>query len=122
MAAAAAEAKPDPFDRELKLWQYDVTLGDWAAVKAFLAKLSKEEGKAAFEHLIQSLSNPMGMQNNQQMQMQMQQMQQMQMNMGMQFGMSSPGAPPPQQFMFEKNVFANSGYLRPGRRGPAWTR
>ena len=106
--APASEAKLDPFDRELKSFQYDVTLGDWSAVKSYLSKLTKDEGKAAFDQLIQSLSNPMGMQGNQQMQMQMQQMQmQMQMNMGMQFGMGSPGAPPPQQFMFEKNVFTN---------------
>ncbi len=103
--APSGDAKVDPFDRDLKSFQYDVTLGDWSAVKSFLAKLNKDEGKAAFDQLIQSLSNPMVMQGNQQMQFQMQM--QMQMNMGMQFGMGSPGAPPPQQFMVEKNVISN---------------
>ena len=45
--------KADPFDQELKGFQYDVTLGDWAAVKAFLARLPEDEGKAAYEQLIQ---------------------------------------------------------------------
>ena len=71
--APSGDAKLDPFDRELKSFQYDVTLGDWSAVKGFLSKLTKDEGKAAYDQLIQSLSNPMGMQGNQQMQMQMQQ-------------------------------------------------
>ena len=67
-AGTAAECQARPFDQELKGFQYDVTLGDWPAVKAFLAKLPKEEGKAAYEQLIQGLSNPPGMQGNTQMQ------------------------------------------------------
>ena len=43
-----------------KSFQYDVTLGDWSAVKSFLAKLPKDEGKAAYEQLIQTLGNPDG--------------------------------------------------------------
>ena len=35
-AAGAEPAKPDPFDRELRGFQRDVTLSDWPAVKAFL--------------------------------------------------------------------------------------
>ena len=64
----AAEAKPNAFDLELKGFQYDVTLGDWPAVKVFLAKLPQEEGKAAYEQLILGLSNMPGMQGNMQMQ------------------------------------------------------
>ena len=101
--APSGDAKVDPFDRDLKSFQYDVTLGDWSAVKSFLAKLNKDEGKAAFDQLIQSLSNPMVMQGNQQMQFQMQM--QMQMNMGMQFGMGSPGAPRPSSSWSRKTSF-----------------
>ena len=50
--ATAPNAKPDGFDQELRGFQYDVTLGDWPAVKRFLAKLPQEEGKAAYEQLI----------------------------------------------------------------------
>ena len=57
---APAAASPDPFDRELRGFQYDVTLGDWAAVKAFLARLPEEEGKAAYEQLIQGLGGSPG--------------------------------------------------------------
>ena len=58
--ATAAGAKPDPFDLELRGFQYDVTLGDWPAVKAFLAKLPKDEGKAAYEQLDPGLRQPPG--------------------------------------------------------------
>jgi hypothetical protein len=111
----------DPFDRDLRAFQYDVTLGDWAAVKAFLAKLPEDEGKAAFEQLIQSLGGPPGMQNNmqmQQMQMQMQQMQQMQMNMGVPFGVNTNTPPNPQQFMMERNVFSNADVLALAKGAP----
>lgn len=117
---ASAGSEPDPFDRELRGLQYDVTLGDWAAVKAFLRKLPEDEGKAAYEQLIQSLGNPQSMQGNFQMQqMQMQQMQmQMQMNMGMSFG-GGAGAPPnPQQFMMEKNAITNQDVLELARAAP----
>ena len=63
-AGPAANAQPDPFDRELRGFQYDVTLGDWPAVTAFLARLPEEEGKAAYEQLVQGLGNPPGMQGN----------------------------------------------------------
>ncbi len=93
--SAAATAVPDPFDGELRGFQYDVTVGNWPLVKTFLAKLPEDEGKAAFEQLIQGLGNPPVMQGNAQMQqqMQMQQMQmQMQMNMGMSLGQGARGA------------------------------
>ena len=38
-AGRRANANPNPFDLELKGFQYDVTRGDWPAVKVFLAKL-----------------------------------------------------------------------------------
>ncbi len=121
MPAPGANPQLDPFDRDLKAFQYDVTLGDWAAVKAFLAKLPDDEGKAAYEQLIQSLGGPPGMQNDmqmQQMQMQMQQMQQMQMNMGMPFGVNTNAPPNPQQFMMEKNVFSNADVLALAKDAP----
>ena len=92
-------------------FQYDVTLGDWPAVKRFLAKLPQEEGKAAYEQLIASLSNMPSMQGNMQIQMQQQMQMQMQMNMGMPYGMNPSNAPPPQQFMMERNVFSNPDIL-----------
>ena len=81
-------------------------------MKTFLAKLPQEEGKAAYEQLIQGLAGP-PMQGNPQMQMQMQQMQQMQMqmNMGMAFGTSTSMPPNPQQFMMEKNAISNQDIL-----------
>ena len=108
-AGQPTEAISNAFDLALKGFQYDVTRGDWYAVKVFLAKLPQDEGKAAFEQLITSLSGMPGMQANMQMQqqMQMQMQQQMQMNMGMPYGMNMPNTPMPQQFMMERNVFAN---------------
>ena len=91
----AANALPDPFDGELRGFQYDVTVGNWPLLKTFLAKLPVDEGKAAYEQLIQGLSSPPPLQGNAQMQqqMQMQQMQmQMQMNMGMSFGQGGGSA------------------------------
>jgi hypothetical protein len=35
--APSGDVKLDPFDRELKSFQYDVTRGDWSAVKSFTA-------------------------------------------------------------------------------------
>ena len=119
-AQPVATSEPDAFDRELRGLQYDVTRGDWAGVKAFLAKLPEDEGKAAYEQLIQSLSSPPVMQGNMQMQqMQMQQMQmQMQMNMGMSFGNGTSAPPNPQQFMIEKNAFSNQDVLELARAAP----
>ncbi len=37
-----------------------MTLGDWAAVKRFLAKLPEAEGKAAYKRLVQALPNAPG--------------------------------------------------------------
>jgi hypothetical protein len=94
----SARNEPDPFDRDLRGLQYDVTTSDWAGVKAFLKKLPEGEGKAAYEQLIQGLGSPPVNQGNMQMQqMQMQQMQiQMQMNIGMSFGAGGTAPPNPQ--------------------------
>ena len=94
--AVAANAQPDPFDGELRGFQYDVTVGNWPLVKTFLANLPEDEGKAAYEQLIQGLGEPPPLRGNAQMQqqMQMQQMQmQMQMNMGVSFGQGGAAAP-----------------------------
>ena len=119
--AVAASALPDPFDGELRGFQYDVTVGNWPLVKTFLAKLPEDEGKAAYEHLIQVLGNPPPMQANAQMQqqMQMQQMQmQMQMNMGMSFGSGAAAPPNPQQFMMERNSISNQDLIELARVAP----
>ena len=108
--AAGTNAAADPFDLDLRGFQYDVTRGDWKAVKTFVARLPEDEGKAAYEQLIAGLSNPQGaMANNPQLQMQMQmQQQQMQMRMNMGMGMNiNPNAPPPQQFMMERCASSN---------------
>lgn len=52
-AKKAAEAKA--LDAEMAALQRQVTLGDWDAVKAYLAGLTKEEAKAGYEHLLRSL-------------------------------------------------------------------
>jgi hypothetical protein len=51
----AAKAKPDPLDAEMKALQRNVTLGNWAALKAYLAGLPADEAKAGYEHLLQAL-------------------------------------------------------------------
>ena len=43
------------FDRELKVFQRDVTLGRWPEVKAFGRVLDKEEGIAMYSRLLESL-------------------------------------------------------------------
>ena len=121
--AVAANAQQDPFDGELRGFQYDVTVGNWPLVRAFLAKLPVDEGKAAYEQLIQGLGDPPMMQGNAQMQqqMQMQQMQmQMQMNMGMSIGRAA-ALPNPQQFMMERNSIANQDLIElAGLRHKVW--
>jgi hypothetical protein len=107
-AGQAPEANSNAFDLMLKGFQYDVTRGDWPAVKMFLAKLPQDEGKAAYEQLIIGLNNLSGMQANM---MQAQMQQQMQINMDMPYGMNTPNAPMPQQFMMERNVFSNQDIL-----------
>ncbi|MCY3000478.1 MAG: hypothetical protein NTV21_01530 [Planctomycetota bacterium] len=59
-AKAAEEAKKQAeeakaIDAELKKFQRDVTLGDWAAVKAAMAGWAKDEQKAAYDTLLRSL-------------------------------------------------------------------
>ncbi|HXG08634.1 MAG TPA: hypothetical protein VNK04_02500 [Gemmataceae bacterium] len=80
----------DPIDLDLAVFQRAVTLGDWAGVKAFLAGLPEDEGKAAYKQLLQSLqgspARPMPL-------------------------METPGMPPmPMQFA-EQNVFAADDVL-----------
>lgn len=48
--------EPDPIDVELKALQRHVTLGQWAEVKAYFAKLTEEESKAGFEQMLRSLA------------------------------------------------------------------
>jgi len=97
--AGAEPAKPDPFDRELRGFQRDVTLSDWPAARAFLLRLEKEESKAAYNHLLESLaSGQVGGQGMMPGQVQM-------MNNGMQVQMQ------PQQFMMERNTFANQDVI-----------
>ena len=107
---AGEPAKPDPFDRELRGFQRDVTLSDWPAVKGFVAKLDKEEGKAAYDHLLQALaSGQAGGQGMMPGQMQMQMM----MNGGMAMPMQ------PQQYMMERNAFTNQDVLGLSWSAPA---
>jgi len=95
-ATPAAAASPDPFDRDLKALQLDVTLGDWPAVAKTLKGFEKDLGEAAFGQLLQALAN--GANGNQGM------MQgQVQFINGMQVAT-------PQQFM-ERNVFSNPDVL-----------
>jgi hypothetical protein len=46
---------PEPLDLELATFQRNVTLGKWAAVKAYLAGLPADEAKAGYEQLLRSL-------------------------------------------------------------------
>ncbi len=105
--AAAEPVKPDPFDRELRGLQRDVTLSDWPAVKAFLRKLEKDESKAAYNHLLQSLaSGQAGGQGMMPGQVQMMNRgRQVQMQTQMQMQMQ------PQQLMMERNAFANQDVI-----------
>jgi hypothetical protein len=100
LGAGTAAPKPDPFDRELRGFQRDVTLSDWPAVKAFLARLERDEGKAAYAHLLQALASGQtggpGMMPGQ-----------VQMMNGMQMPMPAQ----PQQLMMERNTFANQDVI-----------
>ncbi|HEY8503399.1 MAG TPA: hypothetical protein VIL46_02375, partial [Gemmataceae bacterium] len=55
------ESELDPIDAELKLFQRNVTLGDWPAVKKYLATLPEEEAKAGYKQLLQSFQRMPGM-------------------------------------------------------------
>lgn len=54
------EKEPDPFEIQLQEFQKNVTLGNWPAVKTFLAKLPKKEAKAAYKHLLTALQRSPG--------------------------------------------------------------
>jgi hypothetical protein len=98
-------AKSDSFDSDLRGLQRDVTLGDWVAVRRFLAGLDKVEGKAVYDHLIQALASGQagmpGMMPGQ-----------VQMINGMQVQMQ------PQQIMMERNVFASQDVISLARVAP----
>jgi hypothetical protein len=49
------DKKPEPFEVELSALQRHVTLGNWPAVKAYLAGLPEDEGKAGYQQLLNSL-------------------------------------------------------------------
>jgi hypothetical protein len=55
---ATATATPDPLDADLRAFQRNATLGEWPAVKAFLAKLPADEGKLLYRRLLESVANP----------------------------------------------------------------
>lgn len=83
--------KKDPIDEELAAFRRHVTLGDWAAVKKYLAGLPEDEAKAGYAHLLQSLQNPPAG--------------------AMQPQMMMPGMPPmPQQF-WEQHSFSADDVL-----------
>ncbi len=64
MEQAKQQAEADAaLDRQLKAFARQVTLGEWDAVKAFLPELDKEEGRALYERLLESLrTGPVGQQ------------------------------------------------------------
>ena len=47
--------KATPFAKEMEVFQRQVTLGQWPAVKTYLAGLTPEEGKAGYEQMLTSL-------------------------------------------------------------------
>jgi hypothetical protein len=56
----AEKKADDPVDLEMAALQRTVTLGQWSAVKAYLASLPEEEGQAGYKQILQSLrSTPM---------------------------------------------------------------
>jgi hypothetical protein len=55
-AGSKKETPKDTLDKELASFQREVTLGNWLAVKAFLAKLPSDEGKAGYQQLLKSLA------------------------------------------------------------------
>lgn len=54
----AASAEPDPFDKDLELFQSAVTLGEWDAVRAFLHGIDEDLGKAAYKKMLDVLKMP----------------------------------------------------------------
>jgi hypothetical protein len=64
-SGAPKKPEKDPFDLALVQWARAVTLGDWAAVKTFLASLeTDDEKKVAWKHMIGTLGQPPQDQNN----------------------------------------------------------
>ncbi len=54
--AAEAKAAAKALDKELATFRRNVTLGEWPTVKTYLAGLEKEEQKAGYERMLQSLA------------------------------------------------------------------
>ena len=59
-ASSPKEVPSEPLDVELKLFQKQVTLGDWPSVKTYLRGLPQAEGKAAYKQLLLSLQGAPG--------------------------------------------------------------
>ncbi|HYE97447.1 MAG TPA: hypothetical protein VEJ18_00995, partial [Planctomycetota bacterium] len=53
-------AKKEPPDPEVAAFQRAVTVGDWTAVRSFLAGLPADHGKKAYDHLLNGLSGAQG--------------------------------------------------------------
>ncbi|MBL8857732.1 MAG: hypothetical protein JNL28_04390 [Planctomycetes bacterium] len=53
--AARKEAEAKALEAELKAFQRNVTIGDWEAVKSYLASLTEPEKKVAYDRLLASL-------------------------------------------------------------------
>jgi hypothetical protein len=50
----------DPLDLEMTALQRNVTLGQWNAVKTYLAKIKEDEARAGYKQLLQSLAGSPG--------------------------------------------------------------
>jgi hypothetical protein len=55
------DPKEEALDKEIQAFQKSVTIGDWPAVKKYLATLPDEEAIAAYRHLLQNLQQRPGM-------------------------------------------------------------
>lgn len=52
-------------DEELKVFQLDVTLGNWEAIRGFYVSIKTNHVQQTFQHLVQGLSRPAGLRTNQ---------------------------------------------------------
>jgi hypothetical protein len=94
-----ASAADQAFDRDLKALQLDVTLGGWDAVKATIARLEPELGKAVYGRLLESLaSGPPNSGADRPGQLQM-------------INGIRVAVPPPQQVTMERNSLSNRDIL-----------
>ncbi len=58
VTSIVSTGEPDPFDEDLKDFQRNVTLGNWAEVKAFLASLEEDLAKPLYQRLLTVLKSP----------------------------------------------------------------